>query len=183
MRELSVTDVECQWKKTATAKVTLPVSELYPQVEETFNPLARDISVEDVAWFRSELQGMQCRMAWLLSPEPEPQHQARPTVPQLVREFKGQGLEGVLASLELTEEQRLAIQTATVGQWANPQWQLHRQGRLTASNFGAVLSRQSASPCLSLMKRLLGGQNLEGVLAVNWGVMNEKEGVKAFQQA
>lgn len=115
MRELSVTDVECQWKKTATAKVTLPVSELYPQVEETFNPLARDISVEDVAWFRSELQGTQCGMAWLLSPEPEPQHQARPTVPELVREFKGQGLEGVLASLELTEEQRLAIQTATVG--------------------------------------------------------------------
>lgn len=33
------------------------------------------------------------------------------------------------------------------------------------------------------MKRLLGGQNLEGVLAVNWGVMNEKEGVNAFQQA
>lgn len=33
------------------------------------------------------------------------------------------------------------------------------------------------------MKRLLGGQNLGGVLAVNWGVMNEKEGVKAFQQA
>uniref|UniRef100_A0A668AA77 YqaJ viral recombinase domain-containing protein n=1 Tax=Myripristis murdjan TaxID=586833 RepID=A0A668AA77_9TELE len=40
-----------------------------------------------------------------------------------------------------------------------------------------------ASPCPSLMKRLLGGQNLDGVLAVNWGVMNEQEGVKTFQQA
>ncbi|CAL8239197.1 unnamed protein product [Gadus morhua 'NCC'] len=56
MRELSVTDVECQWKKTSTPKVTLPVSELYPQVEDTYNPLARDISMEDVAWFRSALQ-------------------------------------------------------------------------------------------------------------------------------
>ncbi|CAL8255551.1 unnamed protein product [Boreogadus saida] len=42
---------ECQWKKTSTPKVTLPVSELYPQVEDTYNPLARDISMEDVAWF------------------------------------------------------------------------------------------------------------------------------------
>ena len=33
------------------------------------------------------------------------------------------------------------------------------------------------------MKRLLGGQNLDGGLSVNWGVMNEQEGVKAFQQA
>jgi hypothetical protein len=33
------------------------------------------------------------------------------------------------------------------------------------------------------MKRLLGGQNLDGVLSVNWGVMNEQEGGKAFQQA
>ena len=47
----------------------------------------------------------------------------------------------------------------------------------------AVLSRRSASTCPSLMKRLLGGQNLDGVLSVNWGVMNEQEGVKAFQQA
>ena len=66
-------------------------------------------------------------MAWLLSPEPEPQHQALPTVPELVREFKGQGLESLVAALELTEEQRLAIQTATVGQRTNPQWQRHRR--------------------------------------------------------
>ena len=72
MRELSVTDVECQWKKTSTPKVTLPVSELYPQVEDTYNPLARDISMEDVAWFRSALQGTQCGMAWLLSPQENP---------------------------------------------------------------------------------------------------------------
>ena len=129
MRELSVTDVECQWKKTATPKVTLPVLELYPQVEDTFNPLAREINMEDVAWFRSALQGTQCGMTWLLSPEPQPLHQALPTVPELVREFKGQGLESLLAALELTEEQRLAIQAATVGQRTDPQWQRHRLGR------------------------------------------------------
>ncbi len=183
MRELSVTDVECRWKKTSTAKVTTSVSELYPQVEEMYNPLAREVSMEDVAWFRNELQDTQCGMAWLLSPEPELQHQGPPTVPELVRKFKGQGPEHILAAMVLTEEQRLAIHTTTVGQGRNPEWQRHRQGRLTASNFGAVLSRRSASPCPSLMKRLIGGQNLDGVLAVNWGVMNEQEGMKAFQQA
>lgn len=60
---------------------------------------------------------------------------------------------------------------------------MHRQGRLTASNFGAVLlSRQSSTPCPSLMKRVLGGYDLGGVLAVSWGIVNEVEGVKAFKQ-
>ncbi|KAG5277758.1 hypothetical protein AALO_G00091050 [Alosa alosa] len=160
MRELSGTDVECQWKKAVVKPRTLPLSELYPQEDETYNPLARDITEEDVDWLRSALCGVQCGMTWLLSPEPEPrpQQQALPTVAQLVREFKGQGMERVLAALELTEEQCLAIQTATVGQRNNPEWQRHRQGRLTASNFGAVLSRRSASPVPSLLKRLLEGQ-------------------------
>ena len=70
-----------------------------------------------------------------------------------------------------------------MGQRANPQWQQHRQDRLTASNFGAVLSRRSSAPCPSLLKRILGGQNLDAVLSVNWGVMNEAEGVKAFKKA
>ena len=33
------------------------------------------------------------------------------------------------------------------------------------------------------MKRVLGGYNLDGVMAVNWGVVNEAEGVKAFVEA
>ncbi|KAF1373937.1 hypothetical protein PFLUV_G00244100 [Perca fluviatilis] len=71
-----------------------------------------------------------------------------------------------------------------MGQQRNPQWQLHRKGRLTASNFGVVLlSRRLYIPCPSLMKRVLVGHNLDGVIAVNWGVMNEPEGVKAFEQA
>ena len=55
---------------------------------------------------------------------------------------------------------------------------------MTASKFGAVLrSGLSSTPCASLMKRVLGGYNLDGVMAVNWGVVNEAEGVKAFVQA
>ncbi|KAK7153600.1 hypothetical protein R3I94_007097 [Phoxinus phoxinus] len=186
MWEISSTDVECQWKKPQSSKVIQPVSELYPQREATYNPLARDITSEDVDWFRTALRGTQCGMAWMLSPEPEtrPQHQVNLTVPELVKEHGGRGLEAILASMRLTKDQQAAIQTATVGQRLNPQWQLHRQGRLTASNFGAVLlSRRSSTPCPSLMKRVLGGNNLDGVMAVNWGVVNKAEGVRAFEQA
>ena len=100
MREVSATDVECRWKKAAVKPQTLAVSDLYPQEGDVYNPLARDITEEDVDWFRASLSGVQCGMTWLLSPEPEPQpqQQALPTVPQLVREFKGQGLEKVLAA-------------------------------------------------------------------------------------
>ena len=123
-------------------------------------------------------------MAWLLSPEPEPrpQHQAIVTVPELVKGHGGRGLEAILASMRLSRDQQAAIQTATGGQ--RTKWQLHRKGRLTASKFGAVLrSGLSSTPCASLMKRVLGGYNLDGVMAVNWGVVNEAEGVKAFVQA
>ena len=129
-----------RWKKPASTKVSMPVSELYPQVEETYDALTRDVTEEDMDWFRSELCGTQCGMTWLLSPEPQPQpqYQALPTVPQLVREHRARGLEAVLASLGLSEDQSLAVQTATMGQRANPQWQQYRQGRLTASNFIAL---------------------------------------------
>lgn len=185
MWSISATDVECQWKKPAASKaVPQEVSEMYQQTSEVYNPLSRDVTSEDVDWFRSALQGTQCGMAWLLSPEPQPDHQAIQTVPELVRENKEEGFKAILVSMCLTEDQRIAIQRATVGQRRNPQWQLYRQGRLTAINFGAMLqSRRTSSPCQSLMKRLLGGYQLDGVLAVNWGIVNEAEGVKAFRLA
>lgn len=184
IHNISATDVACQWSKPSTSKAPpQEVSELYPQLSEVYNPLTRDVTSEDVDWFRSSLQGTQCGMAWLLAPEPQSENMSIPTVPQLVQEKKGQGLEAILASMTLTEEQRSSIQTATMGQRRNPQWQLYRQGRLTASNFGAVLQSRRATPCQSLMKRVLEGYQLDGVLAVNWGIVNEPEGVKAFKLA
>ncbi|XP_034086548.1 uncharacterized protein LOC117555703 isoform X2 [Gymnodraco acuticeps] len=110
MWQISSTDVECQWRKPGTSKVVQPVSQLYQQQEETYNPLARDIATQDVDWFRSALRGTQCGMAWLLSPEPEPQpqHQAIVTVPELVKEHGGRGLEAILASMRLTRDRRTA---------------------------------------------------------------------------
>lgn len=55
---------------------------------------------------------------------------------------------------------------------------LVRKGRLTASNFGAVLLSKRVTP--SLKKRLMGEYDLSGVKAIMWGVHNESEAVKFF---
>lgn len=91
------------------------MSEIYPHVAETYNPLAREIGDEDVSWFQTELQDTPCEMAWLLSPEPELQRQG----PLTVREFRDQGLERVLAALQLTDDQCCSIERSTVGQRKN----------------------------------------------------------------
>ena len=68
----------------------------------------------------------------------------------------------------------------TVGQRNNPAQHLARKGRLTASNFGAVLSAKRVTP--SLLKTLLGEDDLSGVKAIQWGVNNEAEAIKEFQR-
>ena len=53
-----------------------------------------------------------------------------------------------------------------------------RKGRLTVSNFGSVLKAKRITP--SLVKRLLGEYDLSRVKAVQLGVNNEEEAIKAF---
>ena len=104
------------------------------------------------------------------------------TVPEIIKSVGHQGPEAIVASMALSEEQQRAIQVATTGQRTNPNWHLFRKGRLTASNFGAVL--RSKRVTASLIARVLGQQQaLDGVLSVQWGTMNECEGVRAFTTA
>lgn len=79
---------------------------------------------------------------------------------------------------KLDEHKITRISQLTVGQKDNPVWHLARRGRLTASNFGPVLKAKRVTP--SLVKRLLGEYDLSRVKAVQWGVNNEKEVIKAF---
>ena len=65
-----------------------------------------------------------------------------------------------------------------MGQRDNPAWHLARRGRLTSSNFGSILHATRVTP--SLLKWLLGEYDLSRVKAVQWGVNNEAEAVKAF---
>lgn len=53
---------------------------------------------------------------------------------------------------------------------------------MTASNFGVVLKAKRVTA--SLLARVLGKQQaLDGVLSVQWGIVNEREAIRAFTAA
>ena len=89
-----------------------------------------------------------------------------------------QQLDCLVRQAKIPEECISRISDITVGQRNNPTWHLARRGRLTASNFGCVLKAKRITP--SLLKRLLGEYDLSRVKAVQWGVNNEEEALKAF---
>ena len=86
----------------------------------------------------------------------------------------------LIEKLRISEDQRVAVNTATIGQRDNPSWQMKSKGRLTASNFGSVLKCKRVT--VSLIKRILGQCDLSRVQAINWGIINENEAKKVFQQ-
>lgn len=125
-------------------------------------------------------------LCWLMSPEPAPPAQLPiPTIEEIIysEEFlqaigAQQQLDVLVRKAKITEADALQVSQKTVGQRDNPAWHLARRGRLTASNFGSVLYAKRVTP--SLLKRLMGDYDLTKVKAVQWGVNNEAEAVKAF---
>ena len=125
-------------------------------------------------------------LCWLVCPEPAPQAKLPvPTIEEIIysEEFiqtRGtqQQLDCLVRKAKLTEADILLVSQITVGQRDNPTWHLARRGRLTASNFGSVLHAKRVTP--SLLKRLLGEYDISRVKAVQWGVNNEAEAIKAF---
>ena len=89
-----------------------------------------------------------------------------------------QQIDCLVRQAKIPSEYILKISDITIGQRNNPTWHLTRRGRLTASNFGCVLRAKRVTQ--SLLKRLLGEYDLSGVKAVQWGVNNEQEALKAF---
>ena len=183
---LSRTDVECEWKKQKAPEQVKSVEELYPCSKE-YNCLTREVNSEDRSWFHQELKkyGNFTGTLWLLSPEPD-KSTVLPvkTVEDIVlcEEFLNHAdkTSYLIEKLRISEDQRVAVNTATIGQRDKPSWQMLRKGRLTASNFGSVLNCKRVT--VSLIKRILGQRDLSRVQAINWGIINENEAKKVFQQ-
>jgi hypothetical protein len=90
----------------------------------------------------------------------------------------------IVVQMQVNPQQIEQVAALTAGQRSNHHWGMYRRGRLTASNFGAVLqacSRKSYPP--SLFKKLFGGYNLDKVQAVQWGIQNEETAVKLFVES
>ena len=177
IHNLSRTDVECEWKKQKAPEQVKPVEELYPCSKE-YNCLTREVNGEDRSWF-----GNFTGTLWLLSPEPDKSNVLPVnTVEDIVlcEEFLNHAdkTSYLIEKLRISEDQRVAVNTATIGQRDNPSWQMLRKGRLTASNLGSALNCKR----VTAIKRILGQCDLSRVQAINWGIINENEAKKVFQQ-
>ncbi|XP_065056838.1 uncharacterized protein LOC135685036 [Rhopilema esculentum] len=185
IHNLSRTDVECEWKKQKAPLDVKSVEELYPCPKE-YNCLKREVNDDDRSWFYQELKkyGSFTGTLWLLSPEPAKALLPITPVEDIIvsSEFINHNnqREYLVKRLEITAEQRLKVNQVTIKQRENPSWHILRKGRLTASNFGSVLKAKKATP--SFIKRVLGQYDLSGVKAIHWGIVNENEARKVFEQ-
>ena len=162
------------------------MSKMFPPPKK-YTPLSRKPTNIDRAELYKDLKeyGRFMGLCWLLS-----HHLFQPDFPfpQLRRSFffeeflKTRGLQEQLDCLvrccRISSKDTVKISDLTGCQRHNPAWHLARKGRLTASNFGVVLKAKRVTP--SLLKRLLGEYDLSSVKAVQWGVNNEEEAIKAF---
>ena len=188
IHNLSRTDVECQWRKrkSNTSLSAQAVAEMFPPPKK-YTALGRKPVQVDRAQLYEDLKqyGRFTGLCWLLSSEPPAFNELSiPTIEDIIfsEEFlqtRGlQQLDCLVRRSRILEEDILKISRVTVGQRDNPAWHLARRGRLTASNFGNVLKAKRVTP--SLLKHLLGEYDLSRVKAVQWGVNNEEEAIKAF---
>lgn len=159
---ISVTDVECRWAaKKSTDKEVNAIDEIY--VAKSHVSVNRKLTEEEVTEFRTSLQqfGTAVGFTWLLSPEPTIEPNLIPDVEDFVfteEYFSADDkqkcfLDKMIVSPEIIEK----VCTTTVGQSKNESWLRCRKNRLTASNFGFVLTaikRNKYPP--SLYKRLTG---------------------------
>ena len=182
--------MECTWRKrkNSTNAAATSVAEMFPPSKKDYQALNRVPTQEDRASLYSALcdYGKFTGLCWLMSPEPPP---TKPLPIQTISDIifseeflktkeSAEQLSFLLRKTKVDQSLIQKVSNVTVGQRDNPLWQLVRNGRLTASNFGSVLNAKRATP--SLIKRLLGEYDVSKVKAVVWGVNNENEAVKSF---
>lgn len=167
------------------------VREMFPPSKPTYNALLIDPTREDRNELYENLKnyGKFTGLYWLMSPEPQNINNPLPvaTIDEIIFSEEFLQLQGSQAQRQyLMEKTKIdwtiieQVSRLTAGQKENPYWQIIRKGRLTASNFGCILNAKRVTP--SLVKRLLGEYDLSKVKAVQWGVSNESEALKAFER-
>ena len=182
--------MECQWRKRkATSTLLQSVSEMFPPTKPGYVALLREPTFEDRNKLFQNLRsyGKFTGLYWLMSPEPQSESKPLPvaTIDDVIFSEEFLQLPDTQRQCQFFMEQVKVdwstikeVSHITVGQRDNPTWQMIRKGRLTASNFGCVLNAKRVTP--SLLKRLHGDYDLSRVKAIQWGVTNEPEALKAF---
>ena len=142
---------------------------MFPSAKRGYNALLREPTIDDRRELFHKLKnyGKFTGLYWLMSPEPQIQPNPLPivTINDIIYSEDFLHLQDPHAQRDhLLERVKLDWQTIqqvshlTTGQRDNPSWQMIRKSRLTASNFGSILSAKRVTP--SLIKRQLGEYDL-----------------------
>lgn len=182
----------CTWntRKPNNDNEVQNIKDIYPSKPYTATNSIPDDSIDR---FKESLEGigLPVGVMWLLKPEPL---MPPPEICLLI------SIEEVLFSQEyitsknkqhfltekllVTNETVLKIAQETVGQAKNDLWLIYKKHRLTASNFGDIISAMTKK---SIPKSLLKSLNneygsIKHVRAIEWGLANESTAVNILQE-
>uniref|UniRef100_A0A8D8SIK0 Uncharacterized protein n=1 Tax=Cacopsylla melanoneura TaxID=428564 RepID=A0A8D8SIK0_9HEMI len=138
MKHISATDSACSWRAPKRIEpTTSSVNMIYPSRD--YEP-CEDLREEDRIWFREELKKLNrfTGFYWLLQDSPTLEPFPWLTVKDILQQHSSK--ENILNALRVSNEDIVAIADKTKGQRDNNLWFEMRFGRLTASNFGPILS-------------------------------------------
>ena len=165
--------------------------DIFPKPKQ-FRAIQRLVAEDDKVWFCDQLGKLDRWKGfhWLLAAE----RSVQPDLPVMTVEDITVSSEFVAAldkvgflcnKIAVATEQIVGVEAITRGQSKNPSWALLRNGRITASNFGAVLRPCLANrqPSKSLFASLLGQYDLSGQHAIQWGIMHEAIAVSVYAEA
>ncbi|XP_063931863.1 uncharacterized protein LOC135143855 [Zophobas morio] len=79
------------------------------------------------------------------------------------------------------KEEQDKIEETTRGQRENEEWFIQRKNRLTASLFGSVVKRRKSSSWAKLVEQIC-YKSLINCPAINYGILNEKTAITAYQE-
>lgn len=162
---ISITDKQCSWNAPLKPKdgPVKSAEELYPP--KPYTALEGEISEESIKTLKSKLRsfGNTVGFTWLLNEEStNPVVSSNfPVIEEIIssKDFL-EATDKILSFKEkcaIDDQTILDIAAATTGQVSNEKWCLARKFRLTASNFGPIISacKRNRFP-VSLFKTLLG---------------------------
>lgn len=190
---ISVTDTPCQWSvpkqdqdsSTKTIDDMYPVPEVYEDYICTTVDNTDDLKSDIYQKLSQSEKPCSVGLLWLLSPEPIMQNSLPNDLRTIFTSTEFLQVSDKRGYLEekakIDEEGRKSISELTRGQIANKEWNILRQNRLSASNFGKVLRAYNRGKYpLSLYKQICGEYKLDGVKSVMWGRDNEESAKLSF---